>query len=54
MRSLGIPNNKMFYEVTKIEDALQLWCVEKKRLRWLLQQPWFFPRNRLELQDIAR
>jgi hypothetical protein len=36
------------------EDALQLWCVEKKRLRWLLQQPWFFPRNRLELQDIAR
>ncbi|PNW82870.1 hypothetical protein CHLRE_06g297750v5 [Chlamydomonas reinhardtii] len=25
MRSLGIPNNKMFYEVTKIEDALQLW-----------------------------
>lgn len=25
MRALGIPNNKMFYEVTKIEDALQLW-----------------------------
>ncbi|GIL62707.1 hypothetical protein Vafri_16876 [Volvox africanus] len=25
MRALGIPNNKMFYEVTKMEDALQLW-----------------------------
>ncbi|KXZ48869.1 hypothetical protein GPECTOR_25g454 [Gonium pectorale] len=25
MRALGIPNNKMFYEVTKIDDALQLW-----------------------------
>jgi hypothetical protein len=35
------------------EDALQLWCVEKQRLRWLLQQPWFFPRNRMELQRMA-
>ncbi|GFR50687.1 hypothetical protein Agub_g12939 [Astrephomene gubernaculifera] len=25
MRALGIPNNKMFYEVTKMEDAVQLW-----------------------------
>jgi splicing factor 3A subunit 3 len=25
MRSLGIPNNKNFYEVTKIDDALSLW-----------------------------
>lgn len=25
MRSLGIPNNKNFYEVTKIDDALALW-----------------------------
>jgi hypothetical protein len=35
------------------EDALQLWCVEKRRLAWLLQQPWFFPRNRLELQRLS-
>eukprot|EP00878_Enallax_costatus_P015542 GHUV01016279.1.p1 GENE.GHUV01016279.1~~GHUV01016279.1.p1 ORF type:complete len:477 (+),score=184.94 GHUV01016279.1:401-1831(+) len=25
MKALGIPNNKDFYEVTKIEDALSLW-----------------------------
>lgn len=25
MRALGIPNNKNFYEVTQIEDALALW-----------------------------
>eukprot|EP00798_Chlamydomonas_sp_ICE-L_P018774 gene18774-25310_t len=25
MRALGIPNNKCFYEVVKIEDALSLW-----------------------------
>lgn len=25
MRALGIPNNKMFYEVTKIDEALELW-----------------------------
>ena len=25
MRALGIPNNKNFYEVTKIEDALALY-----------------------------
>lgn len=25
MKALGIPNNKDFYEVTKIEDALALW-----------------------------
>ena len=36
------------------EDALQLWCVEKRRLAWLLQQPWFFPRNRGELQRLAQ
>jgi hypothetical protein len=35
------------------EDALQLWCVEKRRLKWLLAQPWFFPRNRGELQRLA-
>ena len=26
MRSLGIPNNKNFYEVTKIADAESLWA----------------------------
>lgn len=25
MRALGIPNNKNFFEVTKIDDALALW-----------------------------
>ena len=25
MRALGIPNNKLFYEVTKIADAQELW-----------------------------
>lgn len=25
MRALGIPNNKMFYEVTKIDEAVELW-----------------------------
>lgn len=25
MRALGIPNNKNFYEITKIEDAVALW-----------------------------
>lgn len=35
------------------EDALQLWCVEKKRLAWLLSQEWFFPRNRHQLQAIS-
>ena len=35
------------------EDALQLWCVEKRRLGWLLRQPWFFPRNRGELQALV-
>lgn len=25
MRALGIPNNKAFYEVTKIDEALALW-----------------------------
>jgi hypothetical protein len=25
MKALGIPNNKDFYEVTKIDDALSLW-----------------------------
>lgn len=25
MKAMGIPNNKDFYEVTKIEDALALW-----------------------------
>ncbi|KAG1663564.1 hypothetical protein FOA52_013184 [Chlamydomonas sp. UWO 241] len=25
MRALGVPNNKNFYEVTKIDDALSLW-----------------------------
>lgn len=25
MRALGIPNNKLFYEVTKIADAEELW-----------------------------
>lgn len=26
MRALGIPNNKNFFEITKIEDAKQLWA----------------------------
>jgi splicing factor 3A subunit 3 len=25
MKALGIPNNKDFYEVTKIDDAMSLW-----------------------------
>ena len=25
MRALGIPNNKNFYEITKIQEALELW-----------------------------
>ncbi len=25
MRAMGIPNSKMFYEVTKIDDAMALW-----------------------------
>lgn len=25
MRALGIPNNKNFFEVTQIKDALELW-----------------------------
>lgn len=25
MRALGIPNNKLFFEVTKIADAQELW-----------------------------
>lgn len=26
MRALGIPNNKNFFEVTQIKDALELWA----------------------------
>jgi hypothetical protein len=32
------------------EDSLQLWAVEKSRLSWMLQQEWFHPRNRHQLQ----
>ncbi|GMH42222.1 hypothetical protein BSKO_10141 [Bryopsis sp. KO-2023] len=31
MRALGIPNNKNFYEITKIEDAVALWENMKRR-----------------------
>lgn len=33
MRAMGIPNNKMFYEVTKIDDALSLWRTIQERAR---------------------
>jgi splicing factor 3A subunit 3 len=33
MRALGIPNNKNFYEVTQIDDALQLWKTMQERSR---------------------
>ena len=26
MRALGIPNNKNFFEITKVEDAKELWA----------------------------
>jgi hypothetical protein len=26
MRALGIPNNKNFFEVTQMKDALELWA----------------------------
>ena len=35
MRALGIPNNKNFYEVTKIEDAKELWENIQVRPTWL-------------------
>jgi splicing factor 3A subunit 3 len=31
MRQLGIPNNKNFFEVTLIKDALELWAAIKVR-----------------------
>lgn len=36
MRALGIPNNKNFYEVTKIDDALDLWrsMAERQKAGW--------------------
>ena len=32
MRALGIPNNKNFFEVTQIKDALELWTSIQVRL----------------------
>ena len=33
MRALGIPNNKNFFEVTQIKDALELWSSIQARAR---------------------
>ena len=33
MRALGIPNNKNFFEVTQIKDALELWTSIQVRLK---------------------
>ncbi|MFL5320441.1 MAG: hypothetical protein ACJ790_12345 [Myxococcaceae bacterium] len=35
------------------EDSLQLWAVEKTRLAWMLQQDWFHPRNRHQLEAMV-
>lgn len=48
MRALGIPNNKDFYEVTKIEDALELWRSLQSR-----HSGGFNPEVDEELEDAA-
>lgn len=39
MRALGIPNNKNFFEITKIEDAKQLWAHIQVHRRPVMTHP---------------
>ena len=46
MRALGIPNNKNFFEVTQMKDALELWAsIRVRRCRPLCRILWNTPSN---------